>query len=136
MHLHKNEVVLGSLQPLVWRSFWQQLTAPIPWLLPFGPLSGCCRGAYSLGREVGIAFFHYHYCYLCVCVCVCVCVCMWSLCVFVCVFNNGSLNNWFMYLLFLLFLMFFFVLLLKFLKGKKFFIKRKRVIVVICSSSC
>ena len=39
MHLHKNEVDLGSLQPLVWRSLRQQLPAPIPWLLPLGPPS-------------------------------------------------------------------------------------------------
>ena len=29
LHLHKNEVDLGSVQPLMWRSLRQQLTVPI-----------------------------------------------------------------------------------------------------------
>ena len=29
LHLHKNEVDLGSVQPMMWRSLRQQLTVPI-----------------------------------------------------------------------------------------------------------
>ena len=129
MHLLRNEVFLGSLQPLVWRSLRQQVTAPI-YCLTVGvgtSVWGVVGVLIRWGARLVLSFYYYYYCYF---VCVCVCVC----------FNNGSLNYWFMWLLFLLLLLnaFFLCVIVKILKrGKKFLLikeKQNNDLVTICRS--
>ena len=108
--LLKNEVDLGSLH--LWCGGLCENSLRLLFLdcCRWGFRLRCCRGTYSLGREVGITFF------IVISIFVCICVC----------FNNDSLNKWFMELLFLLLLLnVFFGIDVKFLKAKKIITKKE-----------
>ena len=78
LHLHKNEVVPGSLQPLMWRSLRQQSMAPIPWLLSLGVGGWYCLFLLLLSL---LLIFMCVYVRACVCVCVVCVLCVCSVCV-------------------------------------------------------
>ena len=111
MLFHKDEVDLGSLEPLGESSLRQHLVAPIPWLLLWGSSLGCYRVFFPWVRRLVLSFFVIILFFIIITLCKCVL----TTTVLIIDYVIAILIVMFNYIL---------VLLQKFLKGKKLFKKK------------